>query len=129
MGFILCSIISYNLEIFLFYITVYSFILINIFIILFNFINPVSKKSINNINQLIYLKKMNYIYFLSLIISFFSISGIPPLSGFFSKFVIFVGLVNLNMNLSTLFLLLSGVLSCFYYLRIIKIISFNNSQN
>lgn len=129
MGFILCSIISYNLEIFLFYITVYSFILINIFIILFNFINPVSKKSINNINQLIYLKKMNYIYFLSLVISFFSISGIPPLSGFFSKFFIFVGLVNLNMNLLTLFLLLSSVLSCFYYLRIIKIISFNNSQN
>lgn len=129
MGFILCTIMSYNFEIFLFYVTIYSFILISIFIVLFNLVNPISGKSLNNINQLIYLKKINYIYFLSLTISFFSISGIPPLSGFFSKFFIFLSLSNLDINLLVFILLLFSIISCFYYLRIIKIISFNNNKN
>jgi len=129
MGFILATILSNSFEVFLIYVLIYALVLISIFIILLSLVNPISGKSINNINQLIYLKKINYIFFLSLIISFFSISGIPPLSGFFSKFFIFVNLINLNWNLLTLLMLLFSVISCFYYLRIIKLISFNNVKS
>lgn len=129
MGFILCTILTNSLNIFLIYIVIYSLILISIFIIFLSLVNPLTGKSINNINQLIYLKKINYIYFISLILSFFSISGIPPLSGFFSKFFIFISLINYNWNLLTLIMLLFSVISCFYYLRIIKLVSFNNSKN
>jgi len=129
MGFILATILTNSLNIFLIYIFIYSFILISIFIVFLSLVNPITGKSINNINQLIYLKKINYFFFISLIISFFSISGIPPLSGFFSKFFIFVSLINFNWNLLSLIMLLFSVISCFYYLRIIKLISFNNSKN
>jgi NADH-quinone oxidoreductase subunit N len=96
MGFILATILSSSFDIFLIYIFIYSLISLSIFVVFLSLINPISGKSIDNIYQLIYLKKLNYVFFLSLIISFFSISGIPPLSGFFSKFFIFVSLVNLN---------------------------------
>ena len=129
MGFFLATVLSNSFEVFLFYIIVYSVVLISIFIVFLNLVNPILGKSINNINQLIYLKKINYAFFISLIISFFSISGIPPLSGFFSKFFVFVILMNLNWNLLTLFMLLLSVISCFYYLRIIKLISFNNVKS
>lgn len=129
MGFLLCTILTNSLNIFLFYIVIYSLILIGIFVVFLSLINPLTGKSINNINQLIYLKKINYFFFISLILSFFSISGIPPLPGFFSKFFIFVSLVNFNWNLLTLIMLLFSVISCFYYLRIIKLVSFNNSKN
>nr|YP_009308410.1 NADH dehydrogenase subunit 2 [Paramoeba pemaquidensis]AOS85548.1 NADH dehydrogenase subunit 2 [Paramoeba pemaquidensis] len=129
MGFILCTILTNSLNIFLIFIVIYSLILISIFIVFLSLINPLTGKSINNINQLIYLKKINYIFFISLILSFFSISGIPPLSGFFSKFFIFLSLVNYNWNLLTLIMLLFSVISCFYYLRVIKLVSFNNSKN
>ena len=129
MGFILCTILTNSLNIFLIYIVIYSLILISIFIIFLNLVNPITGKSINNINQLIYIKKINYIFFISIILSFFSISGIPPLSGFFSKFFIFISLINYNWNLLTLIMLLFSVISCFYYLRIIKLVSFNNSKN
>nr|QFQ52396.1 NADH dehydrogenase subunit 2 [Paramoeba aparasomata] len=129
MGFLLCSVLSYNFEIFLLYIIIYSLISLSIFIVLFNLINPLSGKTFSSLYQLSYIKKINYILFISLVISFFSISGIPPLSGFFSKFFIFLSLINLNLNLLVLILLLFSVVSCFYYLRIIKIISFNNVRN
>lgn len=129
MGFILATVLSNSFDIFLIYVFIYSFISLSMFSIFLSLINPVSGKSINSINQLIYLKKVNYVFFISLIISFFSISGIPPLSGFFSKFFIFISLVNLNWNLLALIMLLFSVISCFYYLRIIKLISFNNVKS
>jgi NADH-quinone oxidoreductase subunit N len=128
MGFILLPLIIFNFESFLIYIIIYSFITLSIFGSLFTLINHKGKK-ISSIDQLVYLKKSNYFIFISLIISFFAISGIPPLSGFFSKFFIFINLINLNLYLLTFFVLILSVVSCFYYLRIIKMISFNNSKN
>lgn len=67
---------------------------------------------------------------LSVILSLtmFSLSGIPPLAGFFVKLEIFSSVINSEQYWVLLFLFVLTVLSFFYYLRIIKIIYFENTK-
>ena len=55
---------------------------------------------------------------------FFSIAGIPPLTGFLSKIFILLELVSSNKVLSACALIIISSVSVFYYIRIIKIIFF-----
>ncbi len=76
------------------------------------------------------IKKNNSLAY-SLVIVNFSISGIPPLLGFFSKFSIIFYLVECNEYfISFLFIIISS-LSVFYYIRFLKISFFepNNLIN
>jgi NADH-quinone oxidoreductase subunit N len=59
----------------------------------------------------------------------FSLAGIPPLAGFFAKFYIFMSVVESGMYTLAIIGLLSTVISAFYYLRIIKIIYFDEIKN
>lgn len=60
----------------------------------------------------------------SLAVVFFSIAGIPPFTGFLSKFFILLELVySSNIFFATALTLISA-LSAFYYIRIIKIVFF-----
>lgn len=59
-------------------------------------------------------------------IAMFSLSGIPPLAGFFVKFEIFYSILDAGYFSILLFLFILTVFSFFYYLRIIKIIYFEN---
>jgi NADH-quinone oxidoreductase subunit N len=128
MGFFLFSILLNNIYIFILYLLIYSFILLNIFSIIFVLYKNNNYKVLNYLNQLIYLKKTNFFLCLSLAISFFSLAGIPPLSGFFGKFFIFLFALNSNFFILVLCGLFISIISCFYYLRIIKFLYFNNTK-
>jgi len=56
----------------------------------------------------------------------FSMAGIPPFAGFFIKLNILIGLESSERNALVFLILLFTVLSLFYYLRLIKIIQFDN---
>ena len=58
----------------------------------------------------------------------FSLAGIPPLAGFFAKFYIFVAVIESKLYLLAVIGLVTTVISAFYYLRIVKIIYFDESQ-
>jgi len=59
----------------------------------------------------------------------FSMAGIPPFGGFFIKYNILKDIVNSeNMWLSFIVLLFT-ILTLFYYLRLIKIVMFDNINN
>jgi NADH-ubiquinone oxidoreductase chain 2 len=81
-----------------------------------------------DINYLIELKGQLYenpVLSVSLAICLFSMAGIPPLIGFFSKqFVLFSSIENGNNFLSIVAILVS-VISASYYLRLIKITFFD----
>ena len=64
----------------------------------------------------------------SFLIIFFSLSGIPPLSGFFSKFFIFLSLVESKEYLISFLVISISIISVFYYVRIIKVIFFESSK-
>jgi NADH:ubiquinone oxidoreductase subunit 2 (subunit N) len=82
--------------------------------------------------HLINFKGLSYNYpilSLILIIALFSISGLPPMAGFFVKFEIFNSLLNSSQYFIGYFLFLLTVISFFYYLRLIKIIYFENNKH
>jgi len=54
----------------------------------------------------------------------FSMAGIPPLAGFFGKFYIFVAAIDAGLITLAVIGVLTSVVGAFYYLRIIKIMYF-----
>ena len=76
------------------------------------------------ISNLAGLSKVNKLNALSFIVIFFSISGIPPFSGFLAKIFVFLSLLDLEMFLGAFFLILINMVSVYYYIRIIKIVFF-----
>ena len=82
-----------------------------------------------DIEDLSGLSKNHPLLSISLLIVLFSLAGIPPLAGFFAKFYIFKAVLQESMYFLAIVGLLSTVISAFYYLRIIKIIYFDNQKD
>ena len=74
------------------------------------------------------LSKNHPLLSLSLLIILFSLAGIPPLAGFFAKFYVFKSVIEQSMFFLAIVGLLSTVIAAFYYLRIIKIIYFDEEK-
>ena len=53
-------------------------------------------------------------------LSLFSLAGIPPFAGFFSKFFIFMAAFNSGFHLLVFIALVNTVISLYYYLLIVK---------
>ena len=81
-----------------------------------------------NLEDLSGLSKNHPLISISLLIVLFSLAGIPPLAGFFAKFYIFTAVIEQSMYFLAIVGLLSTVVAAFYYLRIIKIIYFDNEK-
>jgi NADH-quinone oxidoreductase subunit N len=82
----------------------------------------------DNLEDLSGISKNHPLLSLSLLIILFSLAGIPPLAGFFAKFYIFMAVIEQSMYFLAIVGLLSTVIAAFYYLRIIKIIYFDNEK-
>ena len=65
---------------------------------------------------------------ISLLIFMFSLAGIPPLSGFFGKWLIFYSAVQSKFYLLAILGVLFSVISAFYYLKIIRYVFFENTD-
>ena len=74
------------------------------------------------------LSKHQPLFALSLAIIMLSMAGIPPFAGFFGKFYIFIAAVQADLILLAVLGVLSSVISAFYYLRIIKVMYFDESD-
>jgi len=81
-----------------------------------------------NINDLSGLSKNHPALAFSFLIILFSLSGIPPLAGFFAKFYVFMAVIEVKMYALAIIGLVTTVISAFYYLRIIKIIYFDKPK-
>lgn len=58
----------------------------------------------------------------------FSMAGIPPLAGFFGKFYIFLSAIEQQLYALVIVGLLSSVVAAFYYIKIVKIMYFDESR-
>jgi len=125
MGYILIGLITGNIEgiqsVF-FYLIVY--IITNICI----WGSILGIKKIKFISELKNLFLINPLLIFTLLISFFSLAGVPPLIGFLSKLFVFISTIESNLYVILLFSVFLSIISTFYYLRLIKIIIFEKSN-
>jgi NADH-quinone oxidoreductase subunit N len=64
--------------------------------------------------------KLNGAFSLVIASSFFSLAGIPPFCGFYAKFSVLCSVINASFFFYAIVAFLISVISCFYYLRLIK---------
>jgi proton-translocating NADH-quinone oxidoreductase chain N len=71
------------------------------------------------------LSSWNPVLAATLAFTLFSFAGIPPLAGFFSKYAVFLAACGCGAYLLALIGVVSSVISCYYYLRLIKVMYFD----
>jgi NADH-quinone oxidoreductase subunit N len=79
------------------------------------------------ISDLAGLSRTNPLMAYSMAILMFSMAGIPPLAGFFGKLVIFQAAVASGMHVLAVLGVLSSVVAGYYYLRVIKVMFFDEA--
>jgi NADH-quinone oxidoreductase subunit N len=111
-----------NIPYILLYVIIYIIMSINLwtFYISLN-INHKPTKYLTDLSNLV---ELNPALSFVIILTVFSIAGIPPLAGFYSKLFLFISAIKAKYFGLIFFSILISILSSFYYLRMIKIIFF-----
>nr|BCQ06516.1 NADH dehydrogenase subunit 2 [Nitzschia putrida] len=84
-------------------------------------------KTNKELGDLVLLNESNPMLALIMAITLFSMAGIPPIVGFLAKVGIFLVVVKSSAYLVALLSILFSVISTFYYIRVIKILYFENT--
>jgi NADH-quinone oxidoreductase subunit N len=66
----------------------------------------------------------NYLFAITFALILFSIAGIPPLAGFFSKFFVLLSIISQKYYVTSVIIVIISSIACFYYIRLIKIFFF-----
>lgn len=130
-GFILLGLGYNSLENFqgiLLYILIYVMMLINLFGIVLSLRRYSNYDSVRSLDLFANLYRNNKLLGIMLSISLFSLAGIPPLVGFFSKLYIFLGLVKGNYILVSMLGILLSVIGVVYYIRLVKVLFFSDKE-
>ena len=83
-----------------------------------------NERMVENIEDLSGLSKTHPMMALALAIFMFSMAGIPPLAGFFGKLYVFLAAIEAELYALAIIGVVTSVIGAFYYLRIIKIMYF-----
>jgi NADH-quinone oxidoreductase subunit N len=112
-----------------FYLFAYLLITIGIFILVLSFREKSNNCILKNISSLTNFYEVNPILAFSFFLFLFSIAGIPPLLGFYSKFFVFLACIKSNLFFITLIFVVLSIVSIFYYIRLAKLMFFNRTRN
>ena len=131
MGYVMLAISSNSIEGFFaayYYLLVYSFTGLAIFIILLSVRKYTNYLKIKSLSDFSSLFRNNPVIAISFSIFMFSLAGIPPLAGFFSKLFVFLSLIKVGSYLASIIVIVTSVVSAVYYLWIIKIVFFKDYE-
>ena len=109
----------------MFYILVYIFSNLAAFGVIGAVENATGKVSMDDYNG---LYKTNPRLAVTMMLAMFSLAGIPPFAGFFSKFFIFAAAAEQGYYVLVFVALINTVISLYYYLRVIKAMFINKSE-
>ena len=87
----------------------------------------VNGKAVENISDLAGLSRTDGLLAFVLAMLMFSLAGIPPLAGFFAKYYVFVAAVQSGLFPLAVIGVVLSVVSAYYYLRIVKIMYFDEA--
>lgn len=126
-----CTLNPLNLLSLVIYLIIYLIMTCNLFSF-FNSLNSFkfpflySKRYLSSLN---FLNTLNPILSVSFIILLFSLAGIPPLLGFYSKFFVLFSAVSQHFFGVVLLLLVLNCVSCFYYIKLVRQTYFSDFSN
>ena len=109
------------------YIVIYIIMSINLFTFALSTFNDFGES--NFLSQLSGLSRSNPLLAITMALCLLSIAGIPPLAGFFSKYLVLLSLVSNGFIIFASIAIIASVIASFYYLRIIKIAYFKDSSD
>ena len=107
----------------LIYITIYLAMTIGTFVCILSMRRR--EGMVENISDLAGLSRNQPMMAAALAIFMFSLAGVPPLAGFFGKFYVFLAAVQAGLYWVAVVGVLASVVSAYYYLRIVKIMFFD----
>jgi NADH-quinone oxidoreductase subunit N len=84
-----------------------------------------SEGMVEDISELAGLSKTHPTMAFMLAMILFSLAGIPPLAGFFAKFYVFLAAIEAGLYALAVIGVLASVVGAYYYLRIIKVMYFD----
>lgn len=128
-GYIMLGVIagsSLGMSSLVFYVLVYMFTNLAAFGIISAIENNTGKLNREDYND---LYRTNPKLALVMMLAMFSLGGIPPFAGFFSKFFIFMAASEKGMYALVFIALLNTVISLYYYLLVVKAMFINKSEN
>lgn len=111
------------------YFVIYVITTIGLFSSLLGFKRMDDGGRINYIEELGSLGQTNPFLGLTISLAMFSTAGIPPLAGFMGKFFLFFASLSASLYLLAFMGVLTSVISCFYYIRLVQIIYFQKKKN
>nr|QJH88475.1 Nad2 [Pterocladia lucida] len=114
-----------------FYIFVYMITTLGIFsfvMSLKNYTYPKIQQS-RYLDNLLMLSIVNPLLAISMAVFLFSMAGIPPLAGFFSKLLILITAIKSNIIGISLVAIIVNCIACFYYIRLIKGMYFDHKKH
>ena len=82
-------------------------------------------RMVEGIDDLAGLSRTNPLLAFALGIFMFAMAGIPPLAGFFGKYFVFLAAIDAGLYGLAVIGLLSSVVAAFYYMRIVKVMYFD----
>ncbi len=85
-------------------------------------------QSLEDIHELSGLAKNNLPLAFGLMILMLSLAGIPPLVGFFAKYHVFLAAIQAELYGLAIIGVLASVVGAFYYLRIVKVMFFDEAR-
>nr|WVH38194.1 NADH dehydrogenase subunit 2 [Trametes cingulata] len=137
-GFILLALAintEQSVDSFLFYIIQYSLTNLNTFLILIGLGYILKSQSLlESFQDIKYITELKGLFFnnpilsLSLTICLFSMAGVPPLLGFFSKQFVLYSAMQSEYYFIAIIAILVSVISASYYLKIIKVLHTENKE-
>jgi NADH-quinone oxidoreductase subunit N len=82
-------------------------------------------RQVEEISDLAGLARTDKLLAFVLAMLMFSLAGIPPLAGFFAKYFVFLAAIQANLVTLAIIGVISSVVGAYYYLRIVKIMYFD----
>lgn len=126
MGYVLVALIAggqQGVAAMMIFMVVYIFMSIGVFAIIMQMRR--SGIAVERIDDLSGLSKNNPLLAYAMAVLMFSMSGIPPLAGFFSKYFVFLAAVAQGHYVLAVVGIVTSVVAAFYYLKIVKVMFFN----
>lgn len=130
-GYIMLGVIAFNttgLASMMYYILVYIFSNLAAFGVIAAIENATGKVNMDDYNG---LHKTNPKLSFAMMLAMFSLAGIPPFAGFFSKFFIFTGAIQQSSTaiyVLVLIALINTIISLYYYLLVVKAMFINTES-